>query len=58
MTTETLTKAQEALKAYYRAIINLEENGVISTGAGDVLSATMLSWVGDYPEYDGTMYNG
>ncbi len=58
MTTQTLTDAQVALRNYYRAILALEDNGVISDTAGDVLSATMMSWVGEYDEYDGTMYTG
>jgi len=58
MTTKTLTEAQIALRNYYRAIRQLEENGVISDNAGDVLSATMMEWVGDWDEYDGKMYCG
>ena len=58
MITETLTEAQVALRNYYRAILALENNGVISNTAGDVLSGTMMEWVGDWDEYDGNMYNG
>ena len=58
MTTMTLTEAQLALKNYYNAILALEKTGVIDFKVGDVLSATMMSWVGDYDEYDGTTFCG
>lgn len=47
MTTKTLTKAQSALKAYYEAIIALEDAGVISHHQGDTLSEQMMDEVGD-----------
>ena len=58
MTTQTVTKAQIALRDYYQAILALEESGVICKYAGDELSATMMEWVGDYENYDGEMYCG
>ena len=58
MTTMTLIEAQLALKNYYNAILALEKTGVIDIKVGDVLSATMMEWVGDYEEYDGTTYSG
>ena len=58
MTTMTLTEAQVALKNYYNAILALEKTGVIDIKVGDVLSATMMEWVGDYEEYDGTTFCG
>ena len=60
MTTDTqqLTSAQRALKNYYETIISLEEQGVIGDHAGDTLSAQMMEWVGDWPTYNGTTYEG
>ena len=60
MTIETsmLTKAQLALKNYYSAIIELEKTFVINDHTGDALSQQMMSFVGDYDNYDGIMYKG
>ena len=52
MTVATLTKAQEALKAYYEAITALEATNVIDHHFGDELSQSMLNEVGEYEDLD------
>ena len=53
-----MTNAQLALKSYYEAVIELQKTSVISRRAADVLSSEMMSWVGDYDEFDGKTYTG
>ena len=49
---ETITAPQKALRDYYRAILALEDTGVISSMHGDALSSEMMNVAGDWEEYD------
>ncbi len=46
-----MTEAQKAIREYYKAVIALEEAGVISEYHGDELSSDMVSAVGNWEEY-------
>ena len=53
MTKTPQTPAQEALRNYYRAILALEDEGVITDHHGDILSSEMMAQVGDWVNYKG-----